>query len=329
MNETTAIQVQEQAGPVELATTQAAEMARARIESQYLVALKRPRNEDVALQRMLRECKRPAFSDVAIYSLPIGGQQIEGYSIRFAEAVARVWGNLSIEQTITFDDGKKRIVRVSATDLESNATHTGEVVVELVVRRKYAGDRTPIGVSRNSKGEQTYLLQADERDAAQLTASAASKALRTAVLRLIPGWVLDECWAQLDATARNKSAEDPDEQRRKIVAAFGDLNVPADQLADFLGHDIGTSSPAEIVQLKRTYAAIRDGETTWADVMGAKGKEAPKSDPNAALKDKLRGYAKKPKGMAAKPPAPKPAEPPPDAGDAWAPPPDDEPPPAG
>lgn len=283
----------------EMATTQTAELARATTEAQYLVALKRPRNEDVALQRMLRECKRPSFSDVAVYSIPIAGQRIEGLTIRFAEAAARVWGNLSVTQTITYDDGKKRIVRVMVVDLESNATMTGEVVVELVVRRRSPGDREVLGVQRNSKGEQSYLVACDERDASMLTASAVSKLLRTLVLRLIPGWVLDECRAQLDATAQDKAAQDPDGQRRAMVAAFGDLNVPADQLAEYLGHDLATATPAEVVQLKRVYVGIRDAGAIWSDQLAQRVSErsgvkpAEPSNPGATTKDKLKDAARK------------------------------------
>lgn len=297
---TTAMQLSEQQqqplATAEVATTQAAELARAQVEAQFLVAMRRPRNEDLALQRMLRECKRPSFADVAMYSLPIGGQRIEGLSIRFAEAASRAWGNIQTQQSITYDDGRKRIVRVVATDLESNTTYSGEAVIDLVVRRKNPGDRVPISVQRNSRGEQSYLVQADERDAAMLTANAASKVMRTTLLRLIPGWVQDECKAQIEATARDNAAEDPDAQRRKIVAAFGDLSVPADQLTAFLGHDLGSASPAEIVELKRAYSAVRDGETSWAELLASKtGERAErKSDPNAALKAKLAAKKRKP-----------------------------------
>lgn len=310
---TTAMQLSEQQqqplATAEVATTQAAELARAQVEAQFLVAMRRPRNEDLALQRMLRECKRPSFADVAMYSLPIGGQRIEGLSIRFAEAASRAWGNIQTQQSITYDDGRKRIVRVVATDLESNTTYSGEAVIDLVVRRKNPGDRVPISVQRNSRGEQSYLVQADERDAAMLTANAASKVMRTTLLRLIPGWVQDECKAQIEATARDNAAEDPDAQRRKIVAAFGDLSVPADQLTSFLGHDLGSASPAEIVELKRAYSAVRDGETSWTELLASKtGERAErKSDPNAALKAKLAAKKKKPE--AAQPAAEEPHDP--------------------
>src|SRR5689334_21167621 len=57
----------------ETSTTALAERARAEIESRYVMALRRPRDFHMARDRMLKECKRPGFAEVARYAKPVGG----------------------------------------------------------------------------------------------------------------------------------------------------------------------------------------------------------------------------------------------------------------
>jgi hypothetical protein len=55
---------------------------------------------------------------------------------------------------------------------------------------------------------------------------------------------------------------------------------PSD-LKSYLGHDLGTCSPAELDQLRGLYAAIKGGDVRWQDALAerleADGKEAPKT----------------------------------------------------
>jgi hypothetical protein len=71
----------------------------------------------------------------------------------------------------------------------------------------------------------------------------------------------------------DEAARDPDAERKRIVDAFGGLGVKAGQLTEYLGHDIGTCSPKELVDLRGLYGAIKDGEATWASVMENKAEQ--------------------------------------------------------
>ncbi len=70
---------------IDPAAAAAAEAAKARIQSAYIMALQKPRNADDARDRILKACKRPAFAERVEFSKPVGGKQIKGPSIRFAE----------------------------------------------------------------------------------------------------------------------------------------------------------------------------------------------------------------------------------------------------
>ena len=50
-------------------------------------------------------------------------------------------------------------------------------------------------------------------------------------------------------------ATDPDTARKKLIAAFGEINVTVENLESYLGHKIATCSPAEIGTLRNTVAA--------------------------------------------------------------------------
>jgi len=106
----------------ETASAVLAAQARAVIEARYLIAINRPRDLDVVREKLLKECRRPGFAEVAIYKKPIG-KGVEGLSIRFAEAAIRYMCNIDISQQTIYDDAEKRIIRVSCTDMETNTPY--------------------------------------------------------------------------------------------------------------------------------------------------------------------------------------------------------------
>jgi hypothetical protein len=69
------------------------------------------------------------------------------------------------------------------------------------------------------------------------------------------------------ATMLKKVTEDPDIEQKHMCDAFRDVGVTIDQLKEYLGHAIETSTPAELASMKKLYLAIKDGEATWADAM--------------------------------------------------------------
>jgi hypothetical protein len=301
----------------ETASTAVAARAKAEIESRYIMALQRPRDMDGVRSRLLKECKRPSFARVARYHKPIGNG-IEGPSIRFAEAAIRCMGNITPETAVVYDDAEKRIIRVSVTDLEANVPYSQDVTIDKVVERSTVrGGQTVIGQRTNSRGQRTYLVAATEDDLLNKQGALISKALRTMALRLLPGDLLDECMTTVVATLKSDTAQDPDAERKRLLDCFDALHVPVAEIKEVLGHDLGTASPAELTRLRGIYVGIRDGNTTWAEVMEAARAErsptgeAPKKGA-AAARAAVKAAAEKSRTI-----------PDPDEGDG--PPPDDSP----
>lgn len=276
---------------VETATTALASREQARVQAKAIVAMRQPRDLDTVRVRILKECARPGFADTARYSKPVGGQRIEGPSIRFAEACVRLMGNIDIDTQTIEDDEDKRVLRVCVSDLETNAHYASEITIEKTVERKRLGrGEQPISQRINSVGEVVYLVRATEDGLLNKQHALISKAIRTNALRLLPGDIVEEAMSRVLETQRKQGATDPDAARKRLVDSFAAIGVSPAELAKYLGHPIDQIVPAELVDLRGIYAAIKDGETTWKAVM-EKDEEPPKPASNA--KEKLQQKLKR------------------------------------
>jgi hypothetical protein len=285
---------------VETATSAVAAQAQAQVQARYIMAMQRPRDWDKVRVQLLKDCRRSSFAEVAIYHKPVG-DGVQGPSIRFAEAALRAMTNIMPDVSTIYDDAQKRIVRVSVTDLEANLTYSKDVVIQKTIeRRNHPQGVVPIGIRYNTKGQKLYILEATDDDILNRENALISKAIRTSGLRLLPGDILDECMTQVRATREAGVKADPDAARKKIVDSFASIGVPPDQLKAYLGHDLGTASPAELEQLRGLYAAIKDGEATWAEAMDSRApasteeEEKKRGEVAASLRDKLAARRKPP-----------------------------------
>lgn len=269
--------------------------ARADIEARWTMALHRPRNMDQVRTLILKECKRPGFAEVAIYRKPIG-DGVEGLSIRFAEAAARCFGNIAQDATQIYDDDDTRVLRVSATDLETNTSWAQDVTVSKTVERKFLRKgQIAVNQRTNSYGDVVYLVAASDDDLLNKQGALVSKALRTAILRIIPGNLQDEAFEVCNAILKDKNAKDPDAARNAMCDGFANLNIQPTDLEEWLGHDLAVATPAETEQLRRLYVAIRDGEATWPEALEQRAELLASKKP----KDEKKSRSSKPEGKGA------------------------------
>lgn len=283
----------------ELAAIAVAAQAKAAVEARYVIALRQPRDLDEVRQKLLKECDRPGFAEVARYRKPVG-DGVEGPSIRFAEAAIRCMTNILVEQMVTYDDDAKRVLKVTVTDLESNAAYSGDVTIpKRVERSKVEEGRTVFSQRKNSRGRPVYLVSATDDEILDREGALISKRVRSLALRLIPGDLVDECMERVIQTQVRRDAADPDAARKKLTDAFATINVTPKDLKAYLGvDDLAKVSPAELAELRAIFAAIKAGETTWRDTMEAKHPAGDESDASPAdkkaddLKSKLASKLK-------------------------------------
>ena len=77
-------------------TTQTTDSARAvaEVQAALVIARMNPRDQRQSMDRILNACCRPKLAETAIYAYSRGGSDIQGPSIRLAEAIAQQWGNI-------------------------------------------------------------------------------------------------------------------------------------------------------------------------------------------------------------------------------------------
>jgi len=274
-------QIAAPAAGTEIATTAAAAETAAMIQARYIMAIKAPRNIEQVRLDLLKECSRPSFALVdekgqssALYRKPVGWdpdtrQQtfVEGLGIRFAEVAMRCMKNLMAESFTVQENDNHRVIRVIVIDLESNISYAKSITLAKTVERKNPRrGAIIIGQRTNSQGETTFTVKATDDDLATKEAAQISKAVRTLILRMVPGDLQDECEQKIRDVRAGKITEDPDAAKRKIIDGMALQNVSVVQLEEFLGHPVEECSPQEILNLQALYGAIRDGETTWAEI---------------------------------------------------------------
>ncbi len=292
---------------VDPAAVAAAETAKARIQSAYVMAYRKPRSEDQSRARILEACKRPGFAEKVEYSKPVAGRSIKGPSIRFAELALREWGNVLTETQVIYEDVNVRRVRVTTIDLETNATFSKEIqIAKTVERKQMTPDRELVGERKNTYGEQVFIVKSTDEELQNKEAAAISKAIRNEGLRLIPTDIIDEGMEVARQTLKDRDAKDPKAAKKKVLDSFAEIGVKPRDLEKLLRHSLDTVSPAELEDLRKIYQAIKDGEASWADYITEpqEGEEGPSSlkAQQERVKEKLE--AKKRGRPAKAPPAP-------------------------
>lgn len=270
--------------------------AQASVNARFIMAIQRPRNWDDVRVRLLAECKRPGFAAVARYNKPIG-KGVKGPSIRFAEACFRYAQNMDAPITTTFEDKFKRILHVQLIDFETNASYSADITIDKVVERRDRKDRTVLGERKNSRGDTVFVVEATEDELLNKQNALVSKALRTLILRMIPGDIVEEGQAECVRVMAEGDAKDPAAAKKKLVDAFAELGVMPKELEALVGHGLDVLQPAEMVELREAYASVRDGESTWRAILEAKYPTAEPGTTKVAgsvhdLEAQLRGHGR-------------------------------------
>jgi len=251
--------------PIDPAAVAAAEAAKARIQSAYIMAFKNSRDSDEARHRILQSCRRPAFAERVEYTKPVGNRKIKGPSIRFAEAALREWGNILSDIQIIYEDKEVRRSRILLVDLETNASFSKEIQIRKTVERRSKEGREVLGERTNTNGDKVYIVACTEDELHNKEAAQISKAIRNEGLRLIPSDIIDEAIEIARQTLRDRDAKDPAAAKKRLLDAFGELGISPKEIQKYIGHSTDTLSPKELEDLRGVYRAVKDGETSWSE----------------------------------------------------------------
>ncbi len=211
----------------------------AEAQGQLTLAKKFPRDTLAAMAEMKDACKYPAFAAIAFYTVPNRGT---GLSIRAAEEIARIYGNIQYgHRELSRGTGKSEI-EVFAWDMEKNNRSIRQITVEHVVDTK------------NGPKKLT-----DQADIDNKIANVAAKQMRGRILALVPKFMVAECINDCKKTLSGGNDVPIAERIKSMLSAFAKINVSKKQIEKYIGFSLNDVSTDEIADLIGVYNAIKEG----------------------------------------------------------------------
>lgn len=218
----------------------------AETQAKLIMAERFPRDEVAATDRILNAFTRPTLAEQAQYQYAKGGSDVSGPSIRSAEAVAQLWGNMEFgfreksrgrgDDGVTYSE-----VEAFAWDLQNRTRRPLTFILRHWRDTKRGG----------------YPIK-DEREIYELMANMAQRRVRACILAVIPGDVMEAAMKQADTTLHAKADTSP-EAMAKMVEAFAAFDVTKEHIEKRIQRRLEAIQPAQVVSLKKVYASLRDG----------------------------------------------------------------------
>lgn len=235
------------------------------VQVAMLAAKKFPRDELYAMERIKKTSQRPTLASQAIYSYPRGGQQVSGPSIRLAEAIAQNWGNLDYGIIELDNSNGKSEMMAFAWDLETNTRSTKTFSVEH---------------KRDTKKGSKELT--DARDVYEATANFGARRVRSCILSVVPGDVVDMAVQECRKTMADKDQRPVDVILKEMLKAFKKLGVEQKQIEKYMDKKAADLLKEDLVDLRGVYKAITDGQSKVTDYF--KGEDPTKNASDEAQK---------------------------------------------
>ena len=227
------------------ATAIAATKQAQEVQARMVVAKKFPRDEAAAMNRILKSCQRTTLAESAMYSYPRGGQEVTGPSIRLAECLAQNWGNIEFGYIELERKQGESTIEAYAWDLETNTRQSKVFTVKH---------------QRDKKGGSQELTES--RDIYELIANQASRRVRSCVLAIIPGDVIDAAIQQCEITLKGGAMNNGgslDELITDMILHFANYGVTEEMLSAYVGKSIEAFNEKDVVKLRKVYTSLKDG----------------------------------------------------------------------
>lgn len=215
------------------------ERAIAEKRGQMQLAKMFPRSEQTAIARLIDSCRVLAFAETAFYAVPNRGS---GPSIRFAEEVARVYGNMQYGHRELSRTATSSEVEVFAWDVENNNYSTRQITVEHVIDTKQGPKKCR-----------------DQSEIDNLIANKASKQMRGRILALLPKSLVAIGIAECKKTLNGDNSEPMVTRVARMVQSFGKYGVTAKHLSAYIGHSLDDVLSDELADLQGVFNAIKEG----------------------------------------------------------------------
>lgn len=230
--------------------TVAVESSRAIAEAQgkLIMAKRFPRSYTESYAQAIEACQRKSFAEKAFFSYPRGGQTVTGVTIRFAEEMARCYGNLDYGiKEMSHEEGKSEM-QAYCWDLETNTVSSQNFTVEHI---------------REANGRSTKLTS--QRDIYERTANDGARRLRSRILAILPPDLVEDCINECKKTLAGKNDVPLIDKIKNMVTGFAKLGVTKEMLEKRLGHTIETVNADELTEYIGIFNGLKQKETTISD----------------------------------------------------------------
>lgn len=240
------------------------------VQAAMVIAKKFPRDEVESYNRIMQSCKRKSLAESAMYEYPRGGTKVTGPSIRLAESMAQNWGNLDFGITELEQRNGESQVMAYAWDLETN---TRQVKIFSVPH-----------VRSTKKGN---VPLTDPRDIYEMVANQGARRLRSCILGIIPGDVVDAAVRECQKTLVSGNDKPLIDRVRDGIRLFEEkFSVTQEMIEKYIGCKCEAFSENDMIRLNNVYRSLRDGMASREQyfdlpVLGADESESEIQDPFA------------------------------------------------
>ena len=230
--------------------TVAIEASRAIAEAQgkLVIAKRFPRDEVAAYNRVAQACQRKGIAEKAFYSYSRGGSTVSGPTIRFAEELARCWGNIDYGIKELSQDNGKSEMQAYAWDLETNAQSVQNFTNPHI---REVGGKAKVLTSK--------------RDIYEINANMGARRLRSRILAILPNDLVDMAIAECKKTLAGNNDEPLIDRVKKMIVAFGKIGVTQEQIEIRLKRKVDTMTVDDFTDYIGIYNAIKNGESKVSD----------------------------------------------------------------
>lgn len=182
------------------------------------------------------------------YSVPRGGKDLDGPSVRLAEICCTCYGNIRSGARVISNDGKTITAQGICHDLENNNVVTIEVTKSIL-----------------DKNGKSY-----SKDMQVVTGNAAcAVAYRNAVFKVIPGALISEIYAKVKTVARG-TAQTLAKRREKTVSYLNEIGVTNDEICAVLEiKKIEDMDLDKLDTLRGMCTLIKNGESTSKELFAS------------------------------------------------------------
>lgn len=222
-------------------------MTQTRTQYQTAIAVHVPRVLDTVKRRVIEEAMYAGEDFFYAWTQKdknssTGQGLIEGTSIEGAMILIRNWGNAVCEPDIVDETPTHWMLRATFIDLETG----------------FSGGR----LFRQRKNQKSAAKMDDERGLDIAFQVGQSKAIRNAIVRAVPKWLVDEALEAAKSAAAKQYSDMAESSARAIDGFTRDYGVTLAQLERKLGKKRVDWIPPDIVMLRAIFKALREGMTS-------------------------------------------------------------------